>query len=326
MAANSIDCILTDPPYGLKFMGKDWDHGIPGIPFWKEALRVAKPGAVMLVFGGARTYHRLTCAIEDAGWEIRDCIMWLHGQGFPKSHNFGRKLGDQWEGYGTALKPAYEPIIVCMKPLDGTFLQNAEKWSVSGINIDKSRIYTDQKYIRKQSKNIDDFFVGKKQNFHERHSSGRWPANVILDEVAAELLDKRSIFSRSCKINKHNKYKTGFECNQNSFYIKGDWSAKNTYSDSGGASRFFYCAKACPSDRGKENTHPCVKPQKLLQYLLKMIMPPKPEAIVLDPFVGSGSTLVAAKNLGFNAIGIELVQEYVDIAEKRLKGLGEIFL
>ena len=118
----SIDFVVCDPPYGLKFMGKQWDHGIPGIPFWQEALRICKPGSMFAAFGGTRTYHRLTCALEDAGWEIRDCMMYLYGSGFPKSHNnFGI------EGYGTALKPAWEPIIICMKPLDGTYKQNVEK-------------------------------------------------------------------------------------------------------------------------------------------------------------------------------------------------------
>src|SRR5277367_785599 len=134
---NHFSGILTDPPYGLKFMGKEWDHSVPGVPFWQEALRVCKPGAMMLCFGGCRTHHRLMCAIEDAGWEIRDCLMWIYGSGFPKSYN---KFGI--EGYGTALKPAYEPILLCMKPLEGTFAQNAEKWGQGGINIDGCRVST----------------------------------------------------------------------------------------------------------------------------------------------------------------------------------------
>ena len=138
MESNSISAIVTDPPYGLHFMGKEWDADLPDHDIWKEALRIAKPGSFLLSFGGTRTYHRLTCAIEDAGWEIRDCLMWLYGNGFPKSHNhFGV------EGYGTALKPAYEPIIMAMKKCDGTFKQNAEKWGQSGINIDGCRIPTE---------------------------------------------------------------------------------------------------------------------------------------------------------------------------------------
>ena len=193
MPDNCIDTVITDPPYGLKFMGKDWDHGIPGIYFWSEMLRVAKPGAICLAFGGTRTYHRLVCAIEDAGWEIRDCIMWVYGTGFPKSLDISKAIdkaagakretiqskwaeryphgpgGNQfsvgnnpdgtrvglptdtapstdaaklWDGWGTALKPAYEPICVAMKPLDGTFAQNALKHGVAGLNVDGGRIKT----------------------------------------------------------------------------------------------------------------------------------------------------------------------------------------
>src|SRR6185312_518845 len=184
---NSVDTIITDPPYGLEFMGKGWDKGVPGVEFWKEFLAVAKPGAMLLAFGGTRTFHRMTAAIEDSGWEIRDCMMWLYGSGFPKSLNISKAidkakgverdvvgisandrpasqvkggkafdrgldegqehqplmitapatdLAKQWDGWGTALKPAWEPIIVAMKPLDGTFAENAEKWGVAGINVD----------------------------------------------------------------------------------------------------------------------------------------------------------------------------------------------
>ena len=139
MADNSISAIVTDPPYGLSFMGKGWDHVVPEVSYWKEALRISKPGSFLIAMGGTRTFHRLTCAIEDAGWEIRDCISWLYGSGFPKSHNHFRV-----DGFGTALKPAWEPCIVTMKPLDGTFAQNAEKWGQAGINIDGCRIETDE--------------------------------------------------------------------------------------------------------------------------------------------------------------------------------------
>lgn len=135
MEDNSISAIVTDPPYGLGFMGKDWDTGLPHDAIWKEALRVLRPGGHLLAFGGTRTYHRLTCAIEDSGFEMRDCLQWIYASGFPKSHNhFGI------EGYGTALKPAHEPIIMAMKPCDGTFKQNAEKWGQAGINIAATRV------------------------------------------------------------------------------------------------------------------------------------------------------------------------------------------
>lgn len=313
--SNHFTNILTDPPYGLKFMGKGWDYEIPSLDYWKEGLRVCKPGAYMLCFGGTRTYHRLACAIEDAGWVIRDCIMWIYGTGFPKSHNnFGL------EGYGTALKPAYEPIIMAMKPLEGTFKENVEKWGLGGINIDGCRIgktrpvshHDPNKFTKwkemdgtpRCESNIPDLETNK----------GRWPSNVILDDEAGKMLDGQVGIS-------------------------------------GGASRYFYCAKASPSERneglsafqdiecktgcggdmpiddeGKErnrfkkiskNPHPTVKPLKLIKYLLTLIAPPH-NGLVLDPFVGSGTTLVAAKQLGIKGVGIEREKEYVDIAKARV--------
>ena len=507
---NHFSGIITDPPYGIKFMGKKWDSQIPGKEYWQEALRVCKPGSFMLCFGGTRTFHRLACEIEDAGWEIRDCLMWLYGSGFPKSHNnFGI------EGYGTALKPAYEiimafqkslstnteqniivenliklwcqlclmlpvnvaekifesnnldmnealnfaqwnvekksniqgdlyalmdilqlekalisclstvslwkitledhwksgntyttsmktnpiidlktlsfflcqltpqniiqeeskqhgswlnvlhaarylnavvkninaihelfvlenaiekaginvqtlglspnyePIIMCMKPIDGTFAQNAEKWGQSGINIDSCRIGiggTKRSHQSEYPKN-EDGTEDRSQHWArtghtiEQINLGRWPANIILEEEVGKIVDEQS----------------------------------GIY-----ASRFFYCAKASPSERNKgcqnlqaieksngnkwtdqdyrvsrgerpesaqsgprKNHHPTVKPLKLLTYLLTLISPPK-DAIILDPFAGSGSTLVAAKSLCIDCVGIEINEEYVKIAKSRL--------
>ena len=351
MEANSIDCILTDSPYGISFMGKHWDKGIPTKDFWDAALRVCKPGAMMLAFGGTRTYHRLACAIEDAGWEIRDCLMWLYASGFPKSMDVSKaidkskglereiigikpghegfdsykshSLTDGWDrpwtkdphkvklyhsqtsansdlaktfsGYGTALKPAYEPIILAMKPLDGTFAKNAEKWSVAGLNIDASRIEgkIDSGWSKSGNKESDNLSMSGKNYARDPKPdslNGRWPSNLLLDSEAAQILDAQSVVSKSNSV---------------------------------GASRFFYCAKASPSERNKgcdgKNTHPTVKPIKLLEYLLKLIMPPSQDAVVLDHFAGSGSTLVAAKNLGFNAIGIEIDSEYCEIARRRIE-------
>lgn len=270
--SNYFSAIITDPPYGLKFMGKEWDYGIPGYPYWKHALRICKPGSFLLAFGGTRTFHRLTCAIEEAGWEIRDCLMWLYGTGFPKSHNnFGL------EGYGTALKPAWEPIIMAMKPCEGTFKQNAEKWGQAGINIDECRIGTTRNVPASHSKckhGISMVGLGNGSKNELNPNIGRWPANLILDEEACDVF--------------------------------------------GGASRFFYCAKASSDERNKENNHPTVKPIKLMEYLIKLVMPPSP-SVLLDPFTGSGTTLLAAKNLGFEAIGIEINSEYVQIARKRLE-------
>lgn len=590
MADNSIDFIVTDPPYGLTgksgkggFMGKEWDHGIPGSHFWTEALRICKPGAMLFAFGGTRTYHRLTCAIEDAGWEIRDCLMWLYASGFPKSLNIGKALDkcggqslwwfpefiknerkkrclsvekfaellkpafpetnclrwfiEHWEknrqrptnekfnaickilelpfqsieeaereviseikqransnssfiklncsvsetekitiasseiaktfdGYGTALKPAYEPIIMAMKPLDGTYAQNAEKWGVAGINIDESRIETTQDLTRNCLGFASALHEGYKRPYHDNAEKkvygsvkGRWPSNIILDESAADMLDQQGGISKSSNaIRKNNRPLSN---------CLGKYNPDETYgySDSGGASRFFYCAKASSSERNKgldcyvtvkytqdisrgtlckeenmvavellkkvmseweinnfsigmfgesisvqfpkdisfiiktkikqiieskilnwlthlltkdyildanslkenggslavnvmdlrkwiltitnekmelalgasnvasrmlsliseeENwneikcTHPTVKPIALMKYIIKLLAPPN-NPTLLDPFAGSGTTLIAAKQLDINAIGIEKEEEYYNIAKARIQ-------
>lgn len=275
---NSVDAIVTDPPYGLSFMGKSWDHGVPGVEFWKATLRVAKPGAFLLAFGGTRTHHRLTCAIEDAGFEIRDCMMWIYGSGFPKSHN----LHGEYEGWGTALKPAWEPIIVARKPLEGTVAENVLKWGCGAMNIDDSRVEIIGD--RRSPLGADGIVHRTTGNSYGEHkesegfdlSKGRWPANAILDEEAGAMLD-------------------------------------------GGASRFFYCAKASKSERGEGNNHPTVKPISLLNYLLRLVC--QPGGIVLDPFMGSGSTGIAAQNFGFKFIGIEREKSYCEIADARINTL-----
>jgi site-specific DNA-methyltransferase (adenine-specific) len=335
LTASSIDFACTDPPYGLSFMGHEWDHGVPGVPYWDAIQRVCKPGALMLAFGGTRTYHRLTCAIEDAGWEIRDCLMWLYGQGFPKAPDIGvlidkakgvkrevvgTKLGQpgysmadhgrtnevygdlhnpaaecaitapatelakQWTGWANALKPAWEPIILAMKPLDGTLAHNAERWSVAGLNIHGGRIGSDST-IRARSDSVTD--AGWKianRSPVGGSASGRWPANLLLDEEAAATLDEQT----------------------------------------GGASRFFYVAKATKKERsqaqGPRNDHATVKPLKLMQYLLTLLSTPA-GGLVLDPFAGSGSTLLAAKLLGRPAMGIELDEHFCEIAASRLDSL-----
>ena len=565
MEANSISCIVTDPPYGLGFMGKEWDAGLPHDEIWKEALRVVKPGGYLLAFGGTRTYHRLTCAIEDAGFEIRDCLMWIFGSGFPKSHNhFGL------DGYGTALKPAYEPIIVgqkpyeitdlfaiisydltheihrnicqrsnvdaddvernlndslvllnrvlpfsvqesvkifawekladanfvarnitahehalnsassftvpgnastigceervlanqilsggvdamcaniqdiymsvitndtseniaslwrstledllremnkftiktalklitelkilksclfpitskdtgnlnpdyqpiimAMKPCDGTFAQNAEKWGQAGINIDGCRIGK----IRPSTNQDPNKFTKWKENDGRTRSpsnhpdleidKGRWPANVLFDEEAAAMLDEQRGILKSGSRSKDYVNLGNVKAGHAGKKIQ---NTRCEFSE-GGASRFFYCAKtssrernegleglpdtecqtgcsgAMPiDDNGKErdrfkkiakNNHPTVKPLKLMEYLITLVMP-KPydsawptldtkdegitktrqDNILLDPFAGSGSTIVAAHRLGIKAIGIEKSAEYCEIARKRLE-------
>jgi site-specific DNA-methyltransferase (adenine-specific) len=315
---NMVTSIVTDPPYGLSFMGKEWDRDIPGIPFWETALRVTKPGGMLLAFGGTRTYHRLACAIEDAGWEIRDCLSWLYGSGFPKSHNVEKaKGGKEWSGYGTALKPAWEPIILAMKPLDGTFAANALAHGVAGINVDGCRLdakprKTGTKATGDRSTGTGDTLTGSslsRQAEYDQQDKGRWPANVVLDEEAGALLDEQSGTLKSGKAPK-----TGF--------VRNADKERNTYGkfegqrvepsvlhgDSGGASRFFYCAKTNKKDRtmgGRvENGHPTVKPTDLMRWLVRLVKMPT-ETLILDPFCGSGSTGVACVLEGIEFIGCE---------------------
>jgi site-specific DNA-methyltransferase (adenine-specific) len=318
-----IDSVVTDPPYGLSFMGKAWDHGVPGVPFWEAALRVAKPGAMLLAFGGTRTFHRLTCAIEDAGWEIRDCLMWLYGSGFPKSHDISKAMGNKlWHGWGTALKPAWEPIILAMKPLAGTFAANAAEHGVAGLHIDGCRIHSGTSSGGDKSGGTA-LGQGSGWNQHENRTTGidrsmaagRWPANVILDEEAGAMLDEQSgesqspaTYTRTTKSENKTAYSPGIGEHAGSVSLN--------YGDKGGASRFFYCAKASKSEKGAGNTHPTVKPLKLMEYLCKLTATPT-GGVVLDPFCGSGSTLVAAQNVGRDFIGIELNSEYVEIARAR---------
>ncbi len=289
---------------------------------FKQSIRICKPGAMVAVFGGTRTVHRLTCAIEDAGFEIRDVCMYLYGSGFPKSHNFGRKLDEQWHSFGTALKPAYEPIIICMKPCDGTFAHNAEKWGVAGINIDDSRIGVNPGYSYPNGKGGSDFFQGLNKEHKPKSTQGRWPANIILDEEAGAILDEMSGITKRTNCERKNKdFKS---------VAKAYETAHSTFGhkDSGGASRFFYCAKASSRERNEALdtpcTHPTVKPIALMQYIIKLLAPPG-DPVLLDPFAGSGSTLVAAKKLGIRCIGIEKEKEYCDIAEARIYHASNLF-
>lgn len=288
MDCNTIDFIVTDPPYGLNFMGKKWDSQVPNQEIWAEVFRICKPGAMLAAFGGSRTHHHLMVALEQAGWEIRDVIMWIYGSGFPKSHNY---FG--FDGYGTALKPAYEPIIIAMKPLEGTYAKNASKWGLGGINIDDSRIQS------------------------------RWPANLIFDEESAKILDEQTGILKSGKPGTRRKdHKTN--CMTGNLNLTG--KKESGIGDSGGASRFFYCAKASAKEKNigcEKNNHPTVKPISLMKYIIKLLAPPG-NPLLLDPFSGSGSTLIAAKELGIRAIGIEMNSEYCEIAEKRIAASEDI--
>lgn len=388
---NSVDSIVTDPPYALVggsrngspqpgdtstpygrsgpskkkgFMGKEWDGKLPDVSLWKEVLRVAKPGAFMVAFGGTRTYHRLTCTIEDAGWEIRDCLMWVYGSGFPKSHNIGKavdklqgnervkgalkfkggtQLGvindddwkpkdvyedignSEWEGWGTALKPAFEPIILAQKPREGTFANNILKYGCGALNIDGCRVAIDpvsdasQLRTMNRSQKQDKNGWGMNQNEGDSpqvvSTKGRWPANFIHDG-SEEVLELFPISNSSRANGNPNNPKRGKNHNPTS-YGKGNNQITIDHRDSGSAARFFYCAKASKSERGEGNNHPTVKPIKLIKYLCTLITPPN--GIILDPFMGSNTTGKAAKELGFNFIGIELEEQYFEIAKERIE-------
>jgi DNA modification methylase len=364
----SIDSIVTDPPYELGFMGKRWDSS--GIAYdlsvWRECLRVLKPGGHLLSFGGTRTYHRMACAIEDAGFEIRDCIMWVYGSGFPKSHDVSKAIDKaagaerevigvredfaarankqrkgvswadksvidgsfsnpdqigtitapateaarQWQGWGSALKPAVEPIVVARKPLEGTIAENVLAHGTGAINVDACRIEgkldgNPNRFARTNGGS----FVQFSTHIPVVRDSGRWPANLIHDgsqEVVELFPESKSTGGQASIAKGYGEFGGGFRLTE-----KRDPG----FGDQGSAARFFYCAKTSPSERG-DNRHPTVKPISLMRYLCRLVTPPS--GVVLDPFAGSGTTLVAARLEGFSAIGCELQQEHVDIIKRRL--------
>jgi site-specific DNA-methyltransferase (adenine-specific) len=404
MEDDSFDGLLMDSPYGLTFMEKKWDESLPCVKVCGELLRVAKPGAMLLAFGSPRTYHRLTCHLEDAGWKIRDCLMWLHGQGFPKSHNISKaidkKLGAKrkvvgtkpnphrgvradhqyrfqppdmpveitvpatpeaqlWNGYGTGLKPAWEPILVAMKPLIGTFAKNALVWGCGALDIDACRVGTNGGTARSHQAPYPQRPDGREDRSqcwartgHEVAAidKGRWPANVILDEVAAEQLDQQNPTSKSSRsIRRKAGSNVGNGKTMHSFTSRR--LCREGYEDAGGPSRFFYCAKASKRERNagldgfsvkrpdvrsesgmgsfkekgvqpQQNHHPCVKPLRLCQYLAKLILPPAGFRKLLIPYCGSGSEMLGALMAGWDyVIGIECEAEYVEIAKRRLAEL-----
>lgn len=321
-----FDSVVCDPPYELGFMGKVWDStGIANdVTLWAEVLRVLKPGGHLLGFSGSRTYHRMACAIEDAGFDIRDQIMWIYGSGFPKSRN----LDGAWEGWGTALKPAHEPIVLARKPLVGTVTSNVLAHGTGALNIDGCRVGSDViTTIGSAKKGTAAFrdYAGMVPTDHV----GRWPANLIhdgSDEVLAafpqapgQLADESRAALSSKTSNVYGALKRQGEPSQDSenfgpvgFILKP--GARRP--DTGSAARFFYCAKASKSDRGAENTHPTVKPTELMRYLCRLVTPPG--GTVLDPFAGSGSTGKAAKLEGFSFVGFDLSAEYTALANQRI--------
>ncbi len=335
------------------FMGQVWDGGVPSTEACREFLRACKPGAWMVAFGHPRTFHRLMCNIEDAGWELRDTLMWLYGQGFPKSHDLSKKMEDAaWKGYGFALKPGYEPVILAMKPLDGSFANNARKWGVAGLNIDGCRIGQDSITINRWEDGCKPFGGGAGHSYAATRSEGRFPANVMLDEEAARLLDLQSPISKGGKYRKSGERDRHHKGNIYGDGIGGrGYNAPDCYGDAGGASRFFYCPKANSRERNagldgfpidrpdkrsdtamgffkqhgvqpQHNYHPCVKPIALTEWLARLILPPKQSdpRKLLVPYCGSGSEIIGAMLAGWDMVlGIEQDKRYIDIAEARIK-------
>ncbi len=315
--AESFHACVTDPPYELGFMGKAWDRS--GVAFnhetWRAVARVLKPGAHLIAFGAPRNYHRLACAIEDAGFEIRDCLMWMFATGFPKSSNQRGK----WEGWGTGLKPAYEPIILARKPFKGSVPSNLEAHETGALNIDASRIETGDGYTENavtQGINTARTSYDPRQarRTFEPSQAGRWPANVIhdgSDEVLAAFPDALG----------QQGDLTGNE--PNCYGEMNRTSASAARGDSGSAARFFYTAKASASDRGDGNTHPTVKPTDLMQYLVRLVT--RRGGRVLDPFGGSGTTGIAADREQMDAVLIELEEAHAEIARNRLRADSPLF-
>lgn len=396
LADNSVDSIVTDPPYGLSkepdmadvlrhwlagddyqhkgggFMGKSWDSFVPGPSIWRECLRVLKPGGHLLAFFGTRTQDIGTLAIRLAGFEIRDSISWVYGSGFPKSldvskaiesgggrpedirrmqigegyepsgrgrvnydHGAGSAMDSgaadwqpstdaarQWQGWGTALKPALEPITVARKPLIGTVAANVLAHGTGALNIDGCRVHSHDSEgyaytVQRMAPGADQNKTGKTHQdgvaFEGHTKDGRWPTNLIHDgsnEVVA-LFPANAGAAAPVKGTEASKASVGNVTGERE-RVPGAFHA-----DNGSAARFFYCAKASRRDRGEGNNHPTVKPTDLMAYLCRLVTPPG--GVVLDPFMGSGSTGKAAIREGLRFIGCELSPEYMAIARARIE-------
>ena len=401
---NYFHSVVTDPPYGLSFMGKKWDYDVPSVELWQQVFRVLKEGGYLLSFAGTRTQHRMAVNIEDAGFEIRDMIAWVYGSGFPKSHNIGKAVDklqgnereviglkqrpdgsnprenvkvktahfgnsdsndqqstkgtSEWEGWGTALKPALEPITMARKPFKGTVANNVLKNGVGGINIDGCRVGTTDKMVYSNSgkKGVIPYY---NTGTTEQHKQGRFPANFIHDgsDEVKDLFPN----SKDGVAVKKNLDGRIYNKMQNWGY-KAKKSDNIGYNSSGSASRFFYCAKASKKDRNEgledfeekenpitnqswrcdlcgkfqlsgigdickcekplwnkpiaKNNHPTVKPTDLMRYLVRLVTPKN--GIVLDCFMGSGSTGKACALEGFEFVGIDLDKDYCKIAKARI--------
>lgn len=333
LEVDSVDALVTDPPAGISFMGKAWDDDKGGRDEWikwmsemmRECHRVMKPGAHGLVWSIPRTSHWTAFALEDAGFEVRDCITHLFGSGFPKSLNVAKAGATGWEGFGTALKPAAEFWWLVRKPLsEKTVAKNVLKYGTGALNIDGSRVPGKlDGDPNRFAKTDGGWAVAKFDTAPLVRSEGRFPANLVFShtpyctdemcdiECAIKMLDGQSGMLKNGGGNEKCKKGGGFD-RQSPIANPTKFAG-----DSGGASRFFYCAKISSSERGADNKHPTVKPKKLMGYLIKLVTPPG--GIVLDPFMGSGSTGIAAKENGFEFIGIEREQEYFEIAKKRIE-------
>lgn len=389
LATDSIDSVVTDPPYALVsivkrfgaegaapakgdvyarasagFMGKQWDTGETAFDpaFWAEVLRVLKPGGHVVAFGGTRTYHRLVCAIEDGGFEIRDQLAWIFGSGFPKSHDVSKGIDKaagaerevvgeipdrwtgaggvlnfatdraqetvklrgvpataeaaKWQGWGTALKPAQEPICLARKPLIGTVAGNVLKHGTGALNIDACRVeagdsYTENAVTQGINTAQTSYAPAVARRTFEPSQSGRWPANVIHDGSPEVLAGFPETTSGTFNGNRNaDKFRNAYG------NFKGTPEREDAFEGStGSAARFFYTPKSDKADRCFSK-HPTVKPVDLMAYLIKLVTPPG--GLVLDPFAGSGSTGMAAMREGFNAILIEREAEYVADIQRRL--------
>jgi site-specific DNA-methyltransferase (adenine-specific) len=406
---NSLDAVITDPPYNLGFMGRSWDTiGTPKkFQEWNEkwaeiAYEKLKPGGYMIVFSGTKTYHRMVSGVEDAGFEVKDMIEWMYGTGFPKSYNISKGFDKQagaerkvlsrnpnsrencdksntiyesgtvgktdfitkpatdkakkWEGWGTALKPAHEPILLAQKPREGTYCDNIDKYEVGGLNIDGCRVefksqadidygFSGSETVNKSDSVVDSFGVDKFDKVDRNpHNNGRFPANLVLshhpdcnddcrESCPVRRMNEQSGVLESGKIKKHH--------NSSKLYGRNSYHESKTISkgergfgDKGGAARYFnqfhfidddffqYIPKASKSERTHdgqiENNHPTVKPIELMEWLIKLVVPEG--GVMLDPFAGSGTTGVAAKKLDRDYILIEQEQKYIKIIEDRLKG------
>ncbi len=344
---NSVDSVVTDPPYGIDFMGKGWDAGVPGKEMWEEVLRVLKPGGHLISFSSARTYHRSTVAIEDAGFEIRDQIMWVYGSGFPKSHNLGKaydkKFSDTnpFEGWGTAIKPCHEPITLARKPIsEKTVVDNAIKWGVGGINVDASRVpnAADDKFNDSMvNKDSYEYGIGAPRKaggnaeaVKKLQEQGRFPANFIHNGVFNDEPWGKYFYVPKVSKKDRNEGLSGELPSLTTRPRRDDgsviyrethpeeWAEAKAKQDRaqltaiGGADEFHKTKQSSLA-----NTHPTVKPTDLMHYLIRMVTPTN--GIVLDPFMGSGSTGKAAIRYGYDFIGIEMEDASFEVAKARIE-------